>query len=209
MKKTFLSFGGLLYVAVGLIILGIGGCSAVRGDAALRAGHPDVAAELYQRGAEQGNGAAAFRLGLLVSEGRVSAAKYGTAAEWYVKACDRGVRPGCHNTGVYYEEGKNGVTKDYGVARMYYLKAAERGYMQSQYNLASMYSNNNISPPDDIEGLKWMLLAQTAALQCKQEPLCQWILSDPPGHKHRLIERLSVEEQQKAKSLVLAWKPIK
>jgi TPR repeat protein len=130
----------VLSATVGLIIVGLSGCSDVPGDAVLRAGHPEAAAGLYQRGAEQGNGAAAFRLGLLVGEGQVSAAKFGTAAEWYVKACDRGVLPGCHNTGVYYEEGENGVTKDYGVARTYHLKAAEIGYMQSQYNLASMYS---------------------------------------------------------------------
>src|SRR5258708_2928138 len=100
-------------------------------------------------GSEQGDPAAALRLGFLLDSGY-----------WFRKACDLGSLPGCHNAGVAYESGKGRLDKDYSQARAYYLRAAERGYMQSQYNLASLYSNNYISPPDDVEGLKWMLLAQ-------------------------------------------------
>jgi hypothetical protein len=181
------------------------GCRSVPGDAALRGDHPEQAAELYRRGAEQGGASAALRLGLLLDEGRVSASKYGHAGEWFKRGCDSGDLPSCHNVGVAYEYGKNGLPKDHSEARSFYLRAAAAGYVQSQYNLASLYSNGYITPPDDVEGLKWMLLAQASAERCKQQELCQWILRDPPGHRHRLESRLSSMRQDEAAALAGQW----
>jgi TPR repeat protein len=189
---------------VGIPLFSVG-CSSVSGDAASRGGHPDQAAELYRRGAEQGDASAALRLGMLVDQGQVSTAKYGDAANWFKQACSLGNLPSCHNVGVAYEYGKNGVSKDYSEARNFYSKAASAGYMQSQYNLASLYSNGYIAPANDVEGLKWMLLAQTSAAKCKQEELCQWILRDPPGHRRRLEGRLSSAQQQDAAVLAKQW----
>jgi TPR repeat protein len=188
------------------VLLAASGCSSVPGDAALRSGHPEQAADLYRRGAEQGDASAALRLGFLISEARVSASKYGEAGDWFKKACALGNLPACHNVGVAYEYGKNGLPKDYAESRNFYLKAAVEGYMQSQYNLASLSSNNYVTPPADVEGLKWMLLAQMSADKCKQQPLCQWVLEDPPGHKGRLEGRLSGKQQQEARNLANQWK---
>jgi len=183
------------------------GCSSVPGDAALRGGHPDQAAKLYQRGAQQGDAAAALRLGFLLDQGLVSAEKYGEAGDWFKKGCSLGNLPSCHNAGVAYEEGKNGFAKNHAEARAYYLKAATAGYMQSQYNLASLYSNGYVTPSNDVEGLKWMLLSQAAAKKCSSQGLCQWILEDPPGHKRRLESRLSSAQQQESALLAKDWKP--
>lgn len=188
------------------LILSVSGCSSVPGDAALRAGHPEIAADLYRRGAEQGDASAALRLGLLVDEGRVSTAQYGQAGDWFKKGCTLGNLPSCHNVGVAYEYGKDGLPIDYVEARNFYLKAAAAGYMQSQYNLASMYSNSYIVPADDVEGLKWMLLAQMSAEKCKQLPGCQWQLEDPPGHKRRLESRLTLAQQREAQKLAAEGK---
>jgi len=187
------------------LMLTLAGCSAVPGDAALRGGHPEQAANLYKRGADRGDAAAALRLGRMVEQGAASSGQYGSASTWYQRACDLGSLPGCHNVGVSYEYGSNGLTKDLTQAEAFYRKAAMAGYMQSQYNLASMYSNNYVVPPNDVEGLKWMLLAQNAAAQCAGQELCQWILRDPPGHKQRLQSRLSTEQQNEAQSLAAQW----
>lgn len=181
------------------------GCSSVPGDAALRGGHPEQAAELYRRGAEQGDASAALRLGLLVDQGQVSVATYGEAGNWYKRGCSLGNLPSCHNVGVAYEYGKNGLPKGYSEARDFYLKAATAGYMQSQYNLASLYSNGHVMPPNDVEGLKWMLLAQLSAEKCKQQELCQWVLRDPPGHRRKLEGRLSGTQQEEAAMLAKQW----
>jgi TPR repeat protein len=177
------------------------GCSSVPGDAALRGGHPEQAADLYKRGAEQGDASAALRLGLLIERGRVNAVKYGEAGEWFLRGCGLGSMPACHNAGVAYESGRNGLPKDYSEAHNFYLKAAAAGYMQSQYNLASLYSNSYVKQANDVEGLKWMMVAQMSAEKCKRQELCQWILEDPPGHRRRLESRLSAAQQQEALDL--------
>lgn len=188
------------------VLVAASGCSSVPGDAALRSGHPEQAADLYRRGAEQGDANAALNLGLLIDKERVSSSKYGEAGDWFKKACNLGNLPACHNVGVAYEYGKNGLPKDYAQARNFYFKAATEGYMQSQYNLASLYSNDYVAPRDDVEGLKWMLVAQLTADKCKQQQLCQWVLEDPPGHKRRLESRLSGTQQQQAHALATQWK---
>lgn len=193
-------------VIVGVILIG-SGCSAVPGDAAFRAGHPEQAAALYYRGAQQGDASAALRLGLLIDNGQVSPAEYGEAGEWFERSCGIGNITACHNAGVAYEYGSSGLPEDLALAHEFYFKAANSGYMQSQYNLASMYSNNHISPQDSVEGLKWMLLARTAAEQCRQQDLCMWILEDSPGHTQRLKSRLSDIQQSHATKLAAQWKP--
>jgi TPR repeat protein len=188
-----------------LLIFSFGCVSQTPGDAALRGGHPNAAADLYSQGAEQGDATAALRLGLLIDQGTVSQKDYGDAGIWFKKACELGSLPGCHNAAVAYEYGKNGFEKDFNQARHYYQIAAEKGYMQSQYNLGSLYSNNYITPPNNVEGYMWMAIAEKSAMQCRQEQLCQWILNDPPGHRKNLQERLTTEELQKTESLASDW----
>ena len=192
-----------------LMFLCFTGCAHTPGDAALRAGHPENAAMLYKDGAEQGDASAALKLGLLLEEGRVKSDDFGSSASWYERACKLGSNPGCHNIGVSYEYGKNGVNKDIIKAYSYYVIAAEHGYMLSQYNLASLYSNQYVQPPNDVEGLKWILLAQDAAKKCKNVPLCQWILDDPPNHKSKIVSRLTKDQVMNAEVLSNLWKPKK
>lgn len=183
------------------------GCSHTPGDAALRLGHPESAAMLYAQGAKQGDASAALKLGLLLEDGSAKTDEFGAPALWYERACELGNLSGCHDLGVSYEYGKNGVQRDMMKARECYLKAAERGYMQSQYNLASLYSNQYITPANDVEGYVWMLLAQRSAKRCKGQevPLGQWVLEDPPGHKARLQARLNEDQIKEAEALADVW----
>ncbi len=82
-------------------------------------------------------------------------------------------------------------------------KAAELGYMQSQYNLASLYSNKYFS--SDIEGLKWILIAQSSARKCSSDSLCKWVLKDPPGHKNKLLKRMSGQQIKQAEAGASKW----
>lgn len=172
------------------------GCASTPGDAASRLGHPEQAADLYRRGAEQGDAEAALKLGLLLDQGPVAGSGLGSAADWYVKACDLGSPVGCHNVGVGFEYGKSGLDKNLESARAYYLRAARQGYMQSQYNLGSLYANQYLS--DDVEGLAWLLAAQEAASHCASDSLCRWVLDDPPGHISKLKARMSPSDIARA-----------
>ncbi|MEW8294251.1 MAG: tetratricopeptide repeat protein [Candidatus Thiodiazotropha sp.] len=179
-------------------------CSTTPGDAAYRSNHPNQAADLYKKGAEQGDSLAALKLGLLISNGAVSSKNYGNAIKWFVRACELGRNAGCHNSGNAYEYGQAGAEKNYNKAHEYYTFAAEKGYMQSQYNLGSMYSNQYFK--NDIEGLKWMLLANNNANKCLDKPLCQWVKNDPPGHRKKLTDRMSKEQIAKAQQRANEWK---
>lgn len=148
------------------------------GDAAHKSGHISQAADLYKDGAHQGDGVAALKLGILLDQGSVDVSKYGEAKIWFQKACESGEPAGCQNLGVAYEYGKNGCSKNMELAKKSYLMAANLGYMPSQYNLGSLYSNQYIS--DDLEGYKWMLIAEKSAKECSSTPLCQWVLDAPP-----------------------------
>lgn len=153
------------------------GCSSTPGDAAYRSNHPEKAADLYRRGAEQGDSDAALKLGLLLQEQTSLITEYGAAGQWFVKACDLSDVVGCHNAGVGFEYGKDGLRKDYDHARDYYEKAASRGYMQSQYNLGTLYSNQYFR--DDVSGLMWLLAAQETTKTCASMPLCKWFSAMP------------------------------
>lgn len=189
-------------IAVLLLGLLVAGCSTTPGDAASRSGHPQQAAELYRRGAEQGDAAAALKLGLLVEQGSVSTDQFGTSGRWYLKGCDLGNEIACHNAGVGYEYGQGGLDKTYESARSYYRRAADKGYMQSQYNLGTLYSNKYFA--DDVEGLKWLLASQATAQSCSKNELCQWILRDPPGHIAKIKARMSPEQISQAQAQAAA-----
>ncbi|MBL4583708.1 MAG: sel1 repeat family protein [Pseudomonadales bacterium] len=150
-------------------------------------------------GAEQGDALAAFRLALLVEDKKVDPGVYGSAGDWYNRSCELGGIVSCHNAAVGYENGSLGLPKDYAKARTLYLKGANKGYLQSQYNVDGLYANKYFN--DDIEGLKWFLLANKAARLCQSDSLCSWILSDPPGHMKKLRGRMSKEQIEKAVGL--------
>lgn len=181
------------------------GCSTTPGDAAYRGGHSEQAADLYKQGADQGDGAAALKLGLMIDAGKASTESYGSKSKWYLRSCELGNEAGCHNSGNAYEYGQDGFIKDYEKARGYYRLAAEKGFMQSQYNLGSMYSNRYFD--NDVEGLKWMVLAQKSASSCSILPLCKWVLEDPPGHKNKLMSRMTPAQIAQANDLANAWTP--
>lgn len=188
------------YVVLAFWILAA--CSSTPGDAARRTDQPAAAADLYRKGAEQGDGSAALKLGLLLSEKNLSG--YGAAGEWFVKACSLENVVGCHNTGVGYEYAEHGLPQDYAQAAHYYRIAAERGYMQSQYNLGSLYSNSHAD--GDIEGLTWLLVSQKSARSCSGQALCKWVLEDSPGHISRLRQRMSAEAVKTAEDQAVIWK---
>ncbi|OIR25175.1 tetratricopeptide repeat protein [Bathymodiolus thermophilus thioautotrophic gill symbiont] len=179
-------------------------CSATPGDAAYRGGHPVQAANLYMQGAKLGDSDAALKLARMISESEVSISQYGSATKWLKRSCELKNNAGCHNLALVYEYGENGENKEYTKAQGYYLLAAEKGYMQSQYNLGTLYSNQYLD--DNVEGLKWILLSQKFAKKCSEEPLCNWVLQDPPGHRAMLENRMTEKQILKSHKEVDEWK---
>lgn len=167
-----------------------------------------IAAELRQQ-ANKGNANAALQLGNLLARDRVPTAKYGKAVEWYKKGCALGDLSACHNTGVSYEYGRNGAKPDNTEAANYYLKSAERAFLPSLLNLAILHADGRVNSLDNRDGLKWMLVAQKAAAQCPDKPMCKSVLEDKRGYRARLEAPLSADERREARQLADNWQPVR
>ena len=115
--------------------------------------------------------------------------------------------PACHNVGVSYEQGRNGVNQDYAEATSYFLQAAERAFLPSIYNLAVLSAESKISAADYREGLKWMLVAQKSAVQSPESPTCKTVTDDPKGYRKQLESRLSSKEIRETYKLADDWRP--
>lgn len=169
----------------------------------------DKSAAEFRQQANKGNSSAALHLGNLLARNRVSAAKYGNAVDWYKKGCTLGDLSACHNAGVSYEYGRNGAKTDNTEAANYYLKSAERAFLPSLLNLAILHADGRVTSLDNRDGLKWMLIAQKAATQCVNVPLCKLVLEDPKGYRARLEAPLSAEERQEARQMAERWQPVR
>ncbi len=170
--------------------------------------HEKAAAELHRQ-AGKGDGNAALQLGNLLARNKVPAATYGNPADWYKKGCALGDLSACHNMGASYEHGRNGVKLDYTEAANYYLKSAERAFLPSLFNLAILHANGRVTALDNRDGLKWMLVAQQAAAQCPDIPICKLVLEDRRGYRAHLEASLSADERREARQLAEAWQPVR
>jgi len=129
--------------------------------------------------------------------------------DWYKKGCTLGDISACHNTGVSYEHGRNGVKPDNAEAANYYLKSAERAFLPSLLNLAILHADGRVTSLDNRDGLKWMLVAQKAAAQCPDKLMCKSVLDDREGYRSRLEAPLSASEQREARQMADIWQPLR
>ncbi len=160
-----------------------------------------------RRKVDQGDGDAALQIGNLLVRSRIPGPRYGTPITWFKKGCTLRSLPACHNVGVSYEQGRNGVNQDYAEATHYFLQAAERAFLPSMYNLAVLSAESKISAADSREGLKWMLVAQKSAVQCPESPTCKTVTDDPKGYRKQLESRLSSKEIRETYKLADDWRP--
>jgi TPR repeat protein len=169
----------------------------------------DTAAKALRQRAEKGDGDAALRLGNLLARDRIPAARYGRAIDWYRKGCSLGDLSACHNAGISYQHGRNGVQRNDNEAAHYYLQAADGAFINSIVNLVGLYAEEKISGLDHRDGLKWQYIAERAAVQCPDTPLCKSVLEDRRGHRAKLESRLSADDRREARRLAGEWRPAK
>lgn len=169
----------------------------------------DKTATEFRQQANKGNADAALQLGNLLARDRVPVAKYGNAVDWYKKGCVMNNLSACHNVGASYEYGRNGVKLNNTEAANYYLKSAERAFLPSLLNLAILHADGRVTSLDNRDGLKWMLIAQKAATQCPEAPVCKLVLEDPKGYRARLEAPLSADERREARHLADTWQPVR
>ena len=186
------------------LTLCLSGCSTTPGDAAYRGGHFSAAADLYKQGAEQGDISAMIKLGNMYQNGQGVTQSDQDAVHWFEKAANSGSAVGMHNLGVANEYGI-GCATNYAKAAEWYLKAAEKGYAPAQYNLGSLYANGFMTPPDNLAGYTWLLIAKRSV--ARTDPNYNFIQTDPPGHAKKLASLLTAEQLAEAEAMAEKWKP--
>ncbi|WP_455209468.1 tetratricopeptide repeat protein [Kaarinaea lacus] len=141
------------------------------------------------------------------------------ALQAFEKACTLGNNYGCHKMGIAYNNGLYGLEKDYERAKHWYLKAADKGYIPSQQNIANLHAYRLLKNLDDIEGYKWLSLAEAGTAQClpgsieaergisdiERRRLCE-LASDGQGRIRSIFrKRMLPEEIQQAEQQAQNW----
>jgi hypothetical protein len=181
-------------------------------------------AALYFEAEMQNNTRSALTLGKMYENGSggVGGKSIEAAVYWYHRAAQIGnsvpakdmvynnasTLEACHRLGYIYEYGEGAVAKNLKEAARWYLRAAEKGYAISAYNLGAMYASGYITPPDDVQGYAWILIAQHAVDGCTHDPNCRFINNDPPGHMKALRKRMTASQMEEAQNRADAWRPI-
>lgn len=137
----------------------------------------------------------------------------------FKEACQLGNNYGCHKTGIAYNNGLYGLDKDYQQARQWYLIAAEKGYIPSQQNIANLYAYRLLQNLNDIEGYKWLKLAEDATQKClpgtieassgisdgERRRLCQLASAGQGRLRSIFRKRMSMDQIQQAEQLANSW----
>ena len=111
---------------------------------------------LMERGVEEGNADAAYRLGRVYQEGSGKVKPdLNLAIKWFEKAGEMGSYSAYHNLGVAFGNGQ-GVKRDHKKAAAYYRKAAEMGFAGSQNNLGWGYYKGEGVPKNYGLAIYWI-----------------------------------------------------
>ena len=141
------------------------------------------------------------------------------ALDAFIEACNLGNNNGCHKVGTAYSKGLYGITQDYAIARQWYLKAAMKGYAPSQQNIANLYAYRLLDESNDVEGYKWLLLAQKTVATClpgtieaqsntstaERRRLCQLASAGQGRLRSIFRKRMSSGQMQQAEDLARQW----
>jgi localization factor PodJL len=114
-----------------------------------------------------GNGAAAYEIGVRFAEGRGVPANPEQAARWFERAAGKNLAPAQFRLASLLEKGQ-GVKKDLAQARQLYLAAAAKGNGKAMHNLAVLYAEGIDGRPDYGTAAQWFLKASNMGISDSQ-----------------------------------------
>ena len=127
------------------------------GQAAEDAGLIELAFELWEEAAAQGDAEAAYQLGRRYYYGTYGEADYAKAKEYFLIAADLGNSKAMRAIGIMYKDGK-GVEQDIEKALEWHMKAAALGNGLSMNNIGLIYKEQG----DYAAAMEWYLKAYTS-----------------------------------------------
>ena len=115
----------------------------------------ELAAQWYEKAAQQGLAVAEYRLGSLYEKGLGVGKDMQYAKDLYQRAAEKGNTRAMHNLGVLAAEGGK---PNYTSAALWFGKAAEYGIRDSQYNLAVLLARGLGLPKDLVKSYTWFAI---------------------------------------------------
>ncbi|MBV8851096.1 MAG: SEL1-like repeat protein [Methylobacteriaceae bacterium] len=119
---------------------------------------PKLAAQWFEKAANQGLAAAQYRMGSMYEKGIGVTKDLNISKTWYKRAADAGNIRAMHNLAVLIAEGTDGKP-DYAAAADWFKRAAEFGVRDSQYNLAILYARGLGVSQNLVQSYVWFTLA--------------------------------------------------
>ncbi|WP_312797908.1 peptidoglycan-binding protein, partial [Tianweitania sp.] len=117
--------------------------------------------------AQAGDIKAFFEIGTRYAEGRNGEPDMKSAADWYVRAADRGFAPAQYRIGNFYEKGV-GVERDLTKAKALYEKSAAQGNASAMHNLAVLYAMGADGTTDNKAAVRWFTEAAERGIKDSQ-----------------------------------------
>jgi localization factor PodJL len=119
----------------------------------------ELAAQWYEKAAQQGLAVAEYRLASLYEKGLGVGKDVQRAKDLYQRAAEKGNTRAMHNLGVLAAEGGK---PNYTSAALWFGKAAEYGIGDSQYNLAVLLARGLGLPKDLVKSYTWFAIVAAA-----------------------------------------------
>ncbi len=173
------------------------------GDAAYQRGDYAEALAILRPLALQGDAKAQNDLGLMYLNGRGVTESRAEATLWLRLSADQGNADAQARLGHVYFYGWGSVRPDYTESSKWYLAAAEQGYAEGQEIMGSHFESGLGVPQDDVEALKWSILALSAFPASAAES----VKHGATVQRDREAEKMSPDELAEAEKRARDWKP--
>lgn len=178
--------------------------------------------DLYHRGfyteamawwtdhAAKGDTESAYRLGVEYMDGKANVVQrdYDKARQYHMQAAMAGDRRSMMDIGTMYEYGL-GTTADIKQAAAWYEHSANYGHAPAQYNFATLLETGDAGRKDDVEALKYYILAADQGIGgVPYDKTTKRVVRGGEGPIDLLIKRLSKEQLADAAARAQAFKPL-
>ncbi len=147
--------------------------------------------------ASAGDVAAQVAVGDCYADGKVVVRDYKQAAEWYIKAAEKGDIAAEMHLAALYRDGSRNFPRDLAQAARWYRKAADQGDATAQGTLGTLYFMGQGVARDYAEAYFWLELA--AAVKGPRQ-------AQYAANRQMVGTQITADELGSVKDRVAAWK---
>lgn len=152
--------------------------------------------------ADQGDTNAQADMGYMYLNGFGVEKNGGEAVRWFFRSADNGNPKAQAMLADLYFHGESGLSRNLALSAKWDRRAADQGYPDAEYDLGALYANGFGVPKDEVEAMKWSILA-----------ISHYAPSETEGRRLATVNRdsqaahLSPDEIAEAERRAREWQP--